>query len=286
MHAVLLLAAAASPVSGSETAAPPARPLVAPAAQAGAVLPAQTEVAVMLNEAITSKSARKGDAFRVTVARDVVLGDRVVIPRGTPGVGEVTWRTGRGAFGKSGKVEIAIRSIEVAGRSVPLSGAFREAGDGNTGATIGAVLAAGVIAGALVTGHTATFEQGRELRAFTTATLAVDAGAAWAPPSVMVVAPPAPMAVAPPAVVPTMAAPEAVRPAPSVAAVPASAVRYVAPVEVAPLRVVPAGIPAAPVAETYREPAATPAQRAFARRLAAQGGVRGREPNQGWSISD
>ena len=46
----------------------------------------------------------------VAVAQDVAVDGHVVIPRGTRAVGEITWRTGKGAFGKSGKMEMAIRS--------------------------------------------------------------------------------------------------------------------------------------------------------------------------------
>ena len=61
---------------------------------------------------------------------------------------------------------ITVRSLVLNGRSVPLSSKYRQEGQGNTGATVATAVAAGVFS-AFVTGHSAIFEQGRELRAFT-----------------------------------------------------------------------------------------------------------------------
>src|SRR3569623_1497949 len=144
----------------------------APAADASSLLPANTEVLLRLNSEVNSKKARKGDHFDLTVANDVMLGNYIVIPRGTPARGEITYRTGKGAFGKSAKMEIDLRSLTLGGREVPLSGHFRQEGQGNTGATVGAAVAVGVFS-AFVTGRSAIFEQGRELKGFTREALPV-----------------------------------------------------------------------------------------------------------------
>lgn len=135
-------------------------------------LPANTEVAVTLNTEVSSKKMKQGQQFDVSVARDVMLGNFVVIPRGTKGTGQITYRTGKGAFGKSAKMEIEIRSLDLAGRVIPLSGKFRQEGSGNTGATVATAVAAGVFS-AFVTGKSAVFEQGRELKCFTVEALPV-----------------------------------------------------------------------------------------------------------------
>lgn len=49
---------------------------------------------------------------------------------------------------------------------MPLVGHFRQEGRGNTGATVGAVVAVGVFS-AFVTGRSAVIEQGREFRVYT-----------------------------------------------------------------------------------------------------------------------
>jgi hypothetical protein len=139
---------------------------------ADAVVPANTELALIMNQELSSKSARVGDKFMLSLATDVRLGDYIVIPRGTPAFGEVVWRTGKGAFGKSAKMEVEMRYLDLNGRRVPLSGKYRQEGEGNTGATVGAVVAVGVFGG-FVTGKSAVIKQGRELKAYTMESLPV-----------------------------------------------------------------------------------------------------------------
>jgi len=134
---------------------------------AAIVVPAHTEMVLRLDEEIASDRAVVGQTVAVSVARDVIVDGAVLIPRGAPGVGAVTFRTGKGAFGKSGKLDIELRSVEVGGRSVPVVGRYHAAGDGRTGETIGTIIVGGVVAGAFVTGHNAVFEEGRQFTAFT-----------------------------------------------------------------------------------------------------------------------
>ncbi|MEN2746407.1 hypothetical protein [Sphingomonas sp. T9W2] len=154
-------------------------------ATANAQLPANTEVLLSMNEDLTTKGGRieVGYKFGLTVAADVMLGDYVVIPKGTPAVGEVTWLTGKGAFGKSGKMEIQVRSIDLNGRRIPVTGKYRQEGEGNTVATVASVALLWPAA-PFVTGKSARIPAGRELKAFTEsatpvavpATTAVSAG--------------------------------------------------------------------------------------------------------------
>lgn len=138
------------------------------------VLPSNTEVMLSMNEELTTKGGRieTGHRFGLTLTHDVTIGNYVVIPRGTPAFGEVTWKTGKGAFGKSGKMEIELRYLDLNGRRIPVTGKYRQEGEGNTVATVGGVLLAGVFAG-FVTGKSARIPQGRELKAFTAEPLPV-----------------------------------------------------------------------------------------------------------------
>jgi hypothetical protein len=152
-------------------------------------LPSNTEILLSMNEELTSSNAKEGDTFSMTVVHDVMLGDYVVIPRGTRAVGEITWLTGKGAFGKSGKMEIELRYVELSGRRIPLEGKFRQEGEGNTVATIGAVVLVGVF-GAFVTGKRARIPRGRELTVHTREAVPVTlAGAPIAPQAPIVVQP-------------------------------------------------------------------------------------------------
>jgi hypothetical protein len=130
-------------------------------------LPSNTEVNVTLNSELNSKRTKEGGAFTLSVSHDVMLGDYVVIPRGTRANGHVTFRTGKGVFGKSAKMDFEVTDINLNGRVVPVSGKFHQEGEGNTGATVGTVVAVGVVGGLFVTGHSAVVEQGREFRVFT-----------------------------------------------------------------------------------------------------------------------
>lgn len=128
------------------------------------VLPANTEVNLTLNETLTTKgkSLQEGDTFDLTVAQDVMLGNYIIIPKGSRAVGEVTWLTGKGMFGKSGKMDIEVKYAEVSGQRVPLKGTFRQEGEGNTVATVAGVVVI-PIAGLFITGKSGTIPAGREL---------------------------------------------------------------------------------------------------------------------------
>ena len=150
------LAAQPAPV---ETAAA----VQAPAVQAGLLtLIAGTPITLAVSQEVNSSTHRAGDTFPLTVLNDVRIGDTVVIPRGTPARGEITWRTGKGAFGKSGKIEFSLRYIDLGGQHIPVTGDYRQEGEGNTIATGVGIIAVGVFAG-FITGKRARLPVGREL---------------------------------------------------------------------------------------------------------------------------
>ena len=169
-------ACAANPVlAQSAPVVPQPAPAAAPAVaavplavqpQAANMLPSNSDVWVSLDNELTSKKARVGDTVAFKVSRDVMVGQYVVIPRGTPAVGRVSYRTGKGAFGKSAKMEFDIDSVQLPSRTIPVSGHYRVEGQGNTGATVATAVAVGVFS-AFVTGHSAVAAQGSEWKAST-----------------------------------------------------------------------------------------------------------------------
>lgn len=197
--AAIVAASLVHPAAFAQTSAEPIQ-AIAPTATPQTALPANTEILVSMNENLTTKGGRieEGHKFGLSVVHDVRIGDYTVIPKGTPAVGEVTWKTGKGAFGKSGKMEIALRYVDLNGRRIPVTGTYRQEGEGNTVATIGTVILAGVFAG-FVTGKSALIPQGRELKAFTAEALpvALPAGVATTPAPIQAVAPVASEPVAP-----------------------------------------------------------------------------------------
>lgn len=195
----LMVSALMSTSAFAQTATPAAEPAViqqsAPAAEVAvaevapapveARLPANTEVILTLNEAISTKSHRLGDKFSLTVDQDVTLDGHVVIPRGTRALGHVTRRSSRGGFGKSGKMDVAFRYLDMNGRRIPLEGQHRQEGEGKTGAAIGAMVAAGLVGGMLVKGKSARIEEGREFRVRTLEDLPVALPAVAGSPAVI-----------------------------------------------------------------------------------------------------
>lgn len=132
------------------------------------VVSPNTEVVVTPNDTVTTKGSqvKEGFKFPLSVVFDVMQDGYVVIPKGTRGEGTVTWMTNKGAFGKSGKMEVSFDWLELGGRRISLTGNHRQEGEGNTGATVGTAVAVGVFA-AFVTGRSASIVNGQQLRART-----------------------------------------------------------------------------------------------------------------------
>ena len=147
----------------AETAAAQAPAAAAVTSEAGLLtLTAGTPITLAVSRDVNSSTHRAGDTFPLTVLNDVRVGDTIVIPRGTPAQGEITWRTGKGAFGKSGKLEFSLRHIDLNGQRIPVTGDYRQEGEGNTIATGVGIIAVGVFAG-FITGKRARLPMGREL---------------------------------------------------------------------------------------------------------------------------
>lgn len=152
----------------AEAAAPVVVPVTpAPVAPTTATIAAGLAIPLALTAELSSSRNREGETFAMTVSQDVLSDGIVVIPRGTRAVGEITLRSGRGMFGKSGKMELSFRYLDMDGVRVPLDGTHFQAGEGNTAGTVGAVLAAGVVGGMVVTGRSANMPAGREFSART-----------------------------------------------------------------------------------------------------------------------
>ena len=190
-------------ITVAETAAAPeATVAAAPAVAAIApslMLPSYTEVILTPDSEASSKKLREGHSVPMHTVFDVMHNGVVVIPKGTPAVGTVTWRTGKGAFGKSAKMEITFNDLTMAnGQKVKLSGTHRQEGQGNTGAAVGAAVAVGVF-GAFVTGKSAIIPVGQHLTARTTdgLTYVIPAGAKIVPTAEIAPVPAAVPAAAP-----------------------------------------------------------------------------------------
>jgi hypothetical protein len=134
-----------------------------------AVLRVGTEVPLTLSEELTTKGKklRVGQRFHLSTSENVMFQDVIVIPAGSPAVGEITDVRNKGMWGKSGHLGARILYVTVNGRQIRLSGAFDDKGvAGGVGATaVSAVVF--LPAGFFMTGTSARVPIGAPVKAFT-----------------------------------------------------------------------------------------------------------------------
>lgn len=74
-------------------------------------LPAETVFKISLNDDVSSKTNEVGDPVTFTVEEDVMVGDVLVLPRGSQGSGVVTKVTRPKSFGRSGALDISFDQV-------------------------------------------------------------------------------------------------------------------------------------------------------------------------------
>jgi len=131
------------------------------------VLRAGTEVPLITREELTTKKKqlRVGQRFQMEVSANVTQGGALVIPAGTPAVGEVTEVRNKGMWGKSGYIGARVISMRVGDRNVRLTGTFDDKGVTGTGGVVAAV-AFVPIAGFFTTGTSAFIASGSAVKGF------------------------------------------------------------------------------------------------------------------------
>jgi hypothetical protein len=164
-----LLAFAWAPANAQTIATDPAVAQVAVIApsQDDHILRAGTEVSLITREELTTKKKklRVGQRFQMEVAANIERGGVIVIPAGTPAVGEITEVRNKGMWGKSGYINARIVSLRLGDRNVRLSGTFDDKGVTGTGGVVAAV-ALIPIAGFFTTGTSAMIASGAPVKGF------------------------------------------------------------------------------------------------------------------------
>lgn len=157
-----------APVASSVAGLSPVQPMTAiePEAQVN-VLRAGVEVPLLTREELTTKKKllRVGQRFQLEVAANVEANGVVVIPVGTPAVGEITEVRNKGMWGKSGYIGARVVSMRVGDRNIRLTGTFDDKGVTGTGGVVAAV-AFVPIAGFITTGTSAFIPTGSPVKAF------------------------------------------------------------------------------------------------------------------------
>jgi hypothetical protein len=133
----------------------------------GNILRAGAPVPVALSQALTTKgkTLKVGQPVQLEVAQDVMLNGRVVIPARSPVEGVLTHVRNKGMWGKSGAIQLAIKSVTINGTKVRLKGEMDDRGETGTAGVVGAIVALPV-AGFFVTGTSAEMPLNMPGRAF------------------------------------------------------------------------------------------------------------------------
>ncbi len=155
----------ASSPEASASNATAAAPIIEPAkAQNVAIpkIPDGTEVKLILDETLTSKSHVKGDLFKLKVTESVMVDNVEVLPQGTIAIGEITRAQTKSAFGVSGKLEARLLYAKLPNGTLRLSGKLGQRGKGGTTETVLTYAIIGSIS-FVVTGKSAEIPAGTEL---------------------------------------------------------------------------------------------------------------------------
>lgn len=137
------------------TAALADAPATDPAATpATVVLAAETVVQLHTVEAISSRTSKSGDRFRLALAAPLQSGDTLLLPAGTPVVGEVVHAAPSTFGGRPGELLLSARYIDTPHGQVRLRSTFGAAGVDQTHVAVGA---------AIVTFGVGAFIKGKEI---------------------------------------------------------------------------------------------------------------------------
>lgn len=159
---------------------------IAPAAKETVLRVGMPIPLVMAEEITTKKKAAKvGQRVRLEVAEDIRVDGVVVIPKGTPAIGELTEVRNKGMWGKSGKLIGRVLYMRVGDRQIRLSGAFDDKGIAGTAGVVGAAVLLPV-AGFFITGTSATLPRGGPVNGFLDEDVPITINGAAAPAPLVV----------------------------------------------------------------------------------------------------
>jgi glucose/arabinose dehydrogenase len=156
----------ASPNQPAQDSTPPAPPpdqtaaaagTAAPSAEAPAppptvVIPAGTDLRVRLDEDVGSKISRPGDSFEATVADDIVVDGRTVIPRGAAAAGTVIDAKSLGHFKGGALLELRLERVKTRWGSYPVATSTMERMEKGKGKRTTGFAAGGGALGAIIGG--------------------------------------------------------------------------------------------------------------------------------------
>jgi len=124
--------------------------------QAGETVPVGAHIAVVTDQAVSSKDAKVGQTITGSIGKDVMVGDKVVIPKGSEVKLSVSSVQASGRLSTPAKLYLRLRSVTVKGKTYTVatnSAGRTEKGKGKRDAGfIGGGAAGGAAIGALAGG--------------------------------------------------------------------------------------------------------------------------------------
>src|SRR2546426_5145509 len=115
-------------------------------------IPAGTHITVTLDQSVSSKNARVGQHVPASVARDVVVGGKTLIPRGAQATLIVASAQSSGRLSKPGKLWLRMHSVQVNGKSYAVSTNLQGRTMGSKATRDTVAIGGGAGAGALIGG--------------------------------------------------------------------------------------------------------------------------------------
>jgi hypothetical protein len=168
VYAPAMAAQQSTQTSDQSTPAPaanqaaPATPAEAPAKL---TLKEGTEVNLTLAQTLSSKTAVVGDTVEMLLDQDLIVDKALVAKKGSRAVATVSNAKKAGMAGRGGELSLRLEYLKAGDTRVKLRGAQGKNGDNKTGATVGLVLAFGVL-GFMKHGKQAEAKEGTPVKAY------------------------------------------------------------------------------------------------------------------------
>jgi len=107
--------------SGSTAPSAPASPSVAATPPAPVTVPQGTLLQVSLNQTLASDKNNSGDGFHATLAKEILVDGKIILPKGAHVIGTVTQARASGRLKTPASLVLTLNSIEVDGQNYDLS---------------------------------------------------------------------------------------------------------------------------------------------------------------------
>jgi hypothetical protein len=120
--------------------------------EAGGTVRKGTAITVVTDQSVSSKDAKVGQTVTGTVAKDVVAGGKVVIPKGSPAKLSVTSVQASGRLSTPAKLYLRLRSVTVHGENYSFETGSTGRTEGGKGKRDAGFIGGGAAGGALIGG--------------------------------------------------------------------------------------------------------------------------------------